>query len=295
MNQKQLEIIHTAIRLFSEKGYSATSVEEIAKESSIAKPSLYKYFQSKEDILLECLLLLDRAFKQGSRQMSLNSDLPSKEKLNQLILIFTENIFNNKIHLLMFTAYEIPAFQNEKLSEAKFALEKDITLWSKECFLDIYGRKIENYVWDLVSIMKGMMFEYIRAASMHGAAIQHQKIAAFIANVIDDIACGMLEQKYEPLLTFKALNWGIERTGGSLYEHGTKIANLLAHIEEKVKGLSVDSKAKEEYLQVVKKIKEELTKKEKEDVSLKAFVLYLEQVAELQKECKKLREMMEIT
>ena len=57
MDEKKLEVLPVAIRLFSEKGYHATSVEEIAKESGMAKGSFYKLFNSKEDLLVEILLV----------------------------------------------------------------------------------------------------------------------------------------------------------------------------------------------------------------------------------------------
>jgi AcrR family transcriptional regulator len=48
---RRKEIIDTAERLFSKKGYEETSVEEIIKKIGIAKGTFYYYFRSKEDLL----------------------------------------------------------------------------------------------------------------------------------------------------------------------------------------------------------------------------------------------------
>ena len=48
-------ILETALRLFSERGYDAVGVQEIAEASGITKPPLYHHFGSKEG-LLEALL-----------------------------------------------------------------------------------------------------------------------------------------------------------------------------------------------------------------------------------------------
>ena len=43
-------ILHQALRLFSQKGYDAVSVEQIAIAVGIKAPSLYKHFKSKQEI-----------------------------------------------------------------------------------------------------------------------------------------------------------------------------------------------------------------------------------------------------
>jgi AcrR family transcriptional regulator len=44
-------ILATSLQLFCEKGYYATSIEEIAKQAQISKGLLYHYFRSKEEVL----------------------------------------------------------------------------------------------------------------------------------------------------------------------------------------------------------------------------------------------------
>ena len=44
-------ILSTALELFADKGYDATSMREIAEQVGISKPALYYHFDSKEDIV----------------------------------------------------------------------------------------------------------------------------------------------------------------------------------------------------------------------------------------------------
>jgi AcrR family transcriptional regulator len=45
------QILQTALNLFCDKGYYATSIEEIAKQAQISKGLLYHYFKSKAEVL----------------------------------------------------------------------------------------------------------------------------------------------------------------------------------------------------------------------------------------------------
>jgi AcrR family transcriptional regulator len=54
---KREAILATAAQLFLEKSYGRTSLNDVARRLSITKPAIYHYFQSKEQILLECYRL----------------------------------------------------------------------------------------------------------------------------------------------------------------------------------------------------------------------------------------------
>ncbi|MER8006120.1 MULTISPECIES: TetR/AcrR family transcriptional regulator [unclassified Streptomyces] len=45
-------VSETAIRLFLEKGFDAVSVAEVAAAAGISKPTLFRYFPAKEDLVL---------------------------------------------------------------------------------------------------------------------------------------------------------------------------------------------------------------------------------------------------
>lgn len=50
MNKTKRKIFETSLKLFSEKGYDATSIEEITAVVGVAKGTLYYHFSSKEEI-----------------------------------------------------------------------------------------------------------------------------------------------------------------------------------------------------------------------------------------------------
>jgi AcrR family transcriptional regulator len=48
-------IMATAFRLFHQQGYNSTGINQIIKESDVAKASLYQLFHSKEELCIEYL------------------------------------------------------------------------------------------------------------------------------------------------------------------------------------------------------------------------------------------------
>jgi len=59
MNSRNLptkqRILGTAFRLFHHQGYNSTGINQIIKESNVAKASLYQIFKSKEELCIEYL------------------------------------------------------------------------------------------------------------------------------------------------------------------------------------------------------------------------------------------------
>ncbi|MGW8380816.1 TetR/AcrR family transcriptional regulator [Streptomyces sp. ODS28] len=52
---REQQIIDVAVRVFSERGYHAASVDEIAELAGISKPMVYLYLDSKEGLFLACV------------------------------------------------------------------------------------------------------------------------------------------------------------------------------------------------------------------------------------------------
>lgn len=53
--EKRHAVLRTAARLFNEKGFHATSLDEVAERLNITKPTVYYYVKSKDEILFECV------------------------------------------------------------------------------------------------------------------------------------------------------------------------------------------------------------------------------------------------
>ena len=60
--RKREAVILTAARAFRERGYHNTSLDDIASELNVTKPTVYHYVENKEQLLFEC-------FRAGLKQI----------------------------------------------------------------------------------------------------------------------------------------------------------------------------------------------------------------------------------
>ncbi len=51
LSEKEEKILESAIKVFSEKGYSGATTSEIAKNAGVAEGTIFRYFKTKKDIL----------------------------------------------------------------------------------------------------------------------------------------------------------------------------------------------------------------------------------------------------
>ncbi len=61
-------ILESAHRVFSEKGYRESTMDEIAEGVGLSKPALYRYYQSKEELFREIFRLFNQATAKALRE-----------------------------------------------------------------------------------------------------------------------------------------------------------------------------------------------------------------------------------
>lgn len=54
-SSKREAVLRTAAQVFNEKGYQASTLDEVAERLNVTKPTLYYYVKSKDEILFECV------------------------------------------------------------------------------------------------------------------------------------------------------------------------------------------------------------------------------------------------
>ncbi len=88
-------ILEAAAKIFSQKGFHATSMQDIAEAVQLQKASLYHHFASKQEILVE---ILDQALDliNARLEMVRLQDLSADEKLRQAMVSYLQTVAENQ-------------------------------------------------------------------------------------------------------------------------------------------------------------------------------------------------------
>jgi len=89
MTARKQEIITVASKLFEEKGYSAVSMRDIAREMGMKAASLYNHIKSKQDILTCIIISLAEEFTQGMETIK-NLEVNSIQKIKEIVTLHVD-------------------------------------------------------------------------------------------------------------------------------------------------------------------------------------------------------------
>lgn len=93
-SRKREAVVRAAAIAFNERGFSRTSMEDVAAALGISKPTLYQYFKSKQEILYECHRLAAFHGEQGLADAHAH-DGPALDKLLVYVRRFMMGFFDD--------------------------------------------------------------------------------------------------------------------------------------------------------------------------------------------------------
>jgi AcrR family transcriptional regulator len=120
--QKKQLILDTALELFAENGFHATSMSRIAKKAGISKGLAYNYFESKKEILDE---IIKSGFDSIFSNFDLNKDgVLTEEEFNFFIKksfqVLRENVRYWRLYYSITLQPKVAeSFQSEYIEKAK--------------------------------------------------------------------------------------------------------------------------------------------------------------------------------
>ncbi|WP_404460988.1 TetR/AcrR family transcriptional regulator [Sutcliffiella horikoshii] len=190
MKDRKLHVLTCAHKLFIEKGFQATSIQDILDESGIAKGTLYNYFSSKNELLIALFKTLYKKMEKERNDLLIGQD-PSD--INIFIKQFELQMETNRANKLI-SLFEEVIFIND--SELKDFIQKSqlrMLRWVHQRFLEIFGEEKREYLWDCAIMYLGILNHGIRYYTMtHDKKLDIHKVVQYSVNrlvkIVEDVA-----------------------------------------------------------------------------------------------------------
>ena len=185
MSSARERLLESAKRLFSQKGYYATSVEDIVESAGLSKGAFYFYFKSKEELFK---ILVEEMHLNIMKRLEnfLERDLPLEDALIEHAKVFLEDIYQNRhiaqifLFQLMGTNEEFRELYYTKIAHLREMLAKmvdkaiqrgEITYKNAENTVNLYAGFLRMLVLEYVFREKEPDLERVKSLAQEGVKV----------------------------------------------------------------------------------------------------------------------------
>lgn len=154
MNERKRKVASIALKLFVEKGFQQTSIQEIIDKANISKGTFYNYFSSKNDCLAE--ILEDIRYEASQQRVAMQIDKDPKDRdvlIEQITILMKLNKENNLQPL-----FENILSTNQEDLKQLVMLHRVIEMeWLANRLVEVIGEEIREYASEATVLYFGMM------------------------------------------------------------------------------------------------------------------------------------------
>ncbi len=270
------------MKLFSERGFHGTTIQEIANKSGVSKGAFYLHFQSKEDLILNIYKYYYQSHMERMEQISNEIPDPMESLTKQIETIFN-SILDNKDFIVMQMRHSI-AF-GEEIDEFIRYIKQQNFLWNSDFLVRIYGEQLRPFIVDATSLYEGIIGGYFKWFIYDHPQINTEQLAQFIIRRIDNCIRGLLAEENEPQITYQEL---LKHFPESNREESDHVTSTLQNMKQQIEGLHISDKQREEIHVAIRLLLEEMEKETPQPVVFKGMLSYFKDIPELQGQCEEL-------
>ncbi|MEH7180412.1 TetR/AcrR family transcriptional regulator [Neobacillus vireti] len=255
MNERKQHVINKAHQLFIEKGYQATSIQDILDFSGISKGTFYKYFSSKSELLIAIYKTVYKKLEKERNELLIGKNPADIEifakqmemamitnRKNKLIALYEEVMASNDVDLKQYISHS-------RLRSLR---------WMYGRFIDIFGEQNKPYLLDCAIMFTGLLqnnLHYNRVAtnsSENISEVVRYSVNRLVQMVHEVTETG--EQLHEPELLEKWLP-GAQKKNREQLDQFCKITGPLRNsITKQIQEIN----EQEKYLELLDFIQEEI-------------------------------------
>ncbi|URT72831.1 TetR/AcrR family transcriptional regulator [Cytobacillus firmus] len=159
MNNRKMHVIKKAHQLFLDKGFQATSIQDILDYSGISKGTFYNYFSSKNELLISIFKTLHEKMESERNKLLIGQDPSSLEVFTQQIELQMNMNRTNKLVALF---EEVLVSNDPELKQ--FIKEGQLRMvnWIFSRFIEIFGEDKKPYLLDCAIMFLGILHHNVK-------------------------------------------------------------------------------------------------------------------------------------
>ncbi|MCZ8524050.1 MULTISPECIES: TetR/AcrR family transcriptional regulator [Paenibacillus] len=274
------DIIRSASNMFKEKGFLATSIQEIAQDCSIAKGSVYKYFPSKEDLLCavfdECQTVY---FDRAESLQQTGTGTPKERLVKQIVFRFQYFI---EYRHIMVDFIELPITQFATFQSLRNHVRARMMEWHRSWLLEVYGERIEPFLWDLIFIYRAILKDYLQRIVFESKLLSIEDTAWFIVDKLDALVEHMSRSGSKGLLGRSAFDTFIHSGSNDWNnEKERMVEELFDRVAALLEAWPGGTARRKELQEIAQLLGAEITQDRPRRPLIQALCAYLEQEREL--------------
>ena len=177
---RQEDIIRAAAKRFARHGFNKTTLDEIARDVRIGKPTIYHYFKSKDELFYSSITFQSSQFIEDIKAIFNNQDLPVGARLLEYFA------FKESVHQRYSLLYNLmlSLFKDDSMEKEKQILQNLLQKESEVVGLilsSIYTGRIESMNLSLpfyiVHLSWGLMFSNVlKEFSAEGKSVSMKEL-----------------------------------------------------------------------------------------------------------------------
>lgn len=164
---REEEILEAAVKIFSDKGYSAATTSEIAREAGVAEGTIFRYFKTKKEILTKVMIKLIAVIGEKIMSERLTEIFQNNKDKNEkeiLKLLLKDRL---SVALKYFDMLKVVMTEVQYHEDLKEAFINNIVIKGKDIVSEYFKEGIEKGIFKDIDInvairsILGMMGIYI--------------------------------------------------------------------------------------------------------------------------------------
>lgn len=279
--EKKQFILNKSMHLFSERGFYKTSVQDIAEACRMSKASIYKYFENKEDILLNIATHNRDQMIASSEAIQMDTSLTPREAFKAKVMEEIRGFIGKREFIYMLQ--QAKPQQSQRVNELMNQSYGILLNWHKNMLLEGFGSDVQSNIWDVTILFKGFTREItLLLDKKKEEDVDYEAIAEFVASGIEAVIASGKTRK--PLFSAEYMAPFIEDGEADQHQPFEKRwNNSLLELQAAVKTKLPEEKH-DYFQQAVRQLREEVDRTHVNAIIVDALFSHLRQQNEIEKE-----------